>query len=94
MELRGLGGLPYRSCGRGVQVDGTPHVRSGGIDGRVQTEACGVHGEAAAALLHHLSQDVHLDLGSEEENRLRTAGSGLLSSSTRGPSVSPAHVYP
>lgn len=39
----------------------------------MQTEARGVHWEATAALLHHLSQNVHLDLVSEEENRLRAA---------------------
>lgn len=44
-------------------MDDTAHVGSGGVDGRVQAEARGVHWEAAAALLHHLSQDVHLDLG-------------------------------
>lgn len=41
----------------------------------MQTEARGVHWEATAALLHYLSQNVHLDLDSEEENRLRVAGS-------------------
>ena len=48
-------------------MDDTAHVGSGGVDGRVQAEARGVHWEAAAALLHHLSQDVHFDLGRGEE---------------------------
>lgn len=52
-------------------MDGTPYVGPGGVDGRVQTEACGVHWEATAALLHHLSQNVYLNLGSKEETRLR-----------------------
>lgn len=53
----------HRGRGRRVQVDDAAHVGSGCVDGRVQTEARGVHREAAAALLHYLSQDVHLDLG-------------------------------
>lgn len=56
-------------------MDDATHVGSGSIDGRVQAEARGVHREAATALLHHLSQDVHFDLGrgrGEEEERLLT----------------------
>lgn len=68
----GRRGFPYCSRGWRVQVDDASHVRSGRVDGRVQAESAGVHRKAGAALLHHLPQDVHLDLwhtrtrGSEE----------------------------
>lgn len=71
-----------------MQVDDAAHVRPGCVDGRVQKEARGVHWEAAAALLHHLSQDVHLDLG---RGRRETYGRWTL---TPLPQGEPVHGYP
>ena len=68
-------------------MDDTAHIRPGCIDGRVQKEARGVHREAAAALLHHLSQDVHLDL---DQGRRETCGHWTLTPLPRG---GPAHGY-
>lgn len=76
-----------------MQVDDATHVGSGCVDGRMQTEARGIHWEAAAALLHHLSQDIHLDLGQRRrETDGHRAGRGPHKSpcpwaSTRLPSV-------
>lgn len=75
-----------------MQVDDTAHVGSGCVDGRVQTEARGVHWEAAAALFHHLSQDVHLDLGqSRGQTYGHRAGGGP---SVPSPEAGLAHAYP
>lgn len=74
-------------------MDDATHGRAGSVDGRVQAEARGVHGEAATALLHHLSQDVYSDLGrggGEEEDRLLTTREGrLLTPSPGGPGICP-----
>lgn len=55
-------GVTHRSCGRCVEVKQTANIWSGRVDGRVQAELFCIHAQVGAALLHHLTQDVHLHL--------------------------------
>lgn len=54
--------LTHRSRGRCVEVKQTTNIWPRRVDGRVQAELLGVHAQVGAALLHHLTKDVHLHL--------------------------------
>lgn len=52
--------------GGGVHVDHAAHVGPHGVDGGVGAEAGLVDAQVGGALLHNITQDVHLHLGTEE----------------------------
>lgn len=57
----------HRSRGRRVEVKQAANVWSGRVNGRVEAELLFVHAQAGAALLHHLTQDIHLHLRKHTE---------------------------
>lgn len=66
--------LTHRSRGRCVEVKQTADIWPGGVDGRVQAELLFVHTQVGAALLHHLTQDIHLHLVTTQFKIIRFGG--------------------
>lgn len=50
------------SCGGGVDVDYTPHIRPHWINGSMRSESILVNAQISRALVHHLADDVYFHL--------------------------------